>query len=234
MDFSTLIDFDRRLLLWLNGSDSLFLDGLATTLTTAATWIPLYVSLLYLVLKSNDNLKKVLLVVACAALCALLAGSLNDITVKPLVGRWRPTHDGMIGYAVDVVNDYRGGSYGFFSSHAANTFSIAVFFSLMVRRRALTVALMLWSLANCWTRVYLGVHFPGDIICGLAWGGLVGTALWYVHLRVSRCLSPSLNFISSQYTSTGFQLADTDVVISVMAMTFVYAIVRASLCLYLS
>lgn len=230
MDVSTLIDLDRQLLLWFNGSDSLFLDGLADTLTTATTWIPLYVSLLYLVLKNNDEVKKVLLVVACAGLCVFLAGSLNDLIVKPSVARWRPTHDPVIGFAVDVVNGYRGGKHGFFSSHAANTFSIAVFFSLLVRSRALTVGLVGWSLVNCWTRMYLGVHFPGDIFFGLLWGSIVGTAVWYLHRRIHSLLSPSSNFISSQYTSTGYQLTSVDAVITVLAFTFIYAIIRA--CFY--
>ena len=232
MDVNPLIDLDRQLLLWFNGSESLFLDGLVKTLTTAVTWAPLYVSLLYLVMKNNDNVKKVLLVVACALLCVFLAGSLNDMLVKPSVGRWRPTHDPVIGYVVDVVNDYRGGNHGFFSSHAANTFSLAVFFALLVRSRVLTIALVFWSLVNCWTRLYLGVHFPGDVFCGLLWGGLVGTAVWYLHLRVRRILSPSLNYISSQYTSTGYLLTDVDVVITVLAMTFVYAVIRACFYLY--
>ena len=220
MDVSTLIEFDRQLLLWFNGSDSLFLDGLVKTLTTAVTWVPLYVSLLYLVIRNNDNVQKVLLIVGCALLCVFLAGSLNDML------------DPMIGYVVDVVNDYRGGDHGFFSSHAANTFSLAIFFSLLVRSRVLTVALVFWSLVNCWTRLYLGVHFPGDILCGLLWGGLVGTAVWYLHLRVRRVLSPSPGFISSQYTSTGYMLTDVDVVITVLAMTFIYAIIRACFYLY--
>ena len=232
MDMSALTDLDRQLLLWFNGSDSLFLDGLADTLTTAVTWVPLYVSLLYLVLKNNDDVKKVLLVVACAGLCVFFAGSLNDMLVKPFVARWRPTHDPVIGYFVDVVNGDRGGRHGFFSSHAANTFSIAVFFSLLVRSRALTVGLVCWSLVNCWTRMYLGVHFPGDIFSGLLWGGIVGTAVWYLHRRVHSLLSPSLNFISSQYTSTGYQLTTVDAVITVLAFTFIYAIIRACFYLY--
>ena len=227
-----LIGFDKQLLLWFNGSDSLFLDGLVKTLTTAVTWAPLYVSLLYLVMRNNDNVKKVLLIVGCALLCVFLAGSLNDMLVKPSVGRWRPTHDPVIGYVVDVVNDYRGGDHGFFSSHAANTFSLAIFFSLLVRSRVLTVALVFWSLVNCWTRMYLGVHFPGDILCGLLWGGLVGTAVWYLHQRVRSALSLSSRFISSQYTSTGYQLTDVDVVITVLVMTFIYAIIRACFYLY--
>ena len=232
MVMDTLIDIDRELLLWFNGSKSLFLDGLVKTLTTAVTWGPLYVSLLYLVLKNNDNVKKVLLIVACAALCVFLAGSLNDMIVKPSVARWRPTHDPVIGYVVDVVNDYRGGDHGFFSSHAANTFSLAVFFALLVRSRVLTVGLVLWSLVNCWTRMYLGVHFPGDILCGLLWGGLVGTAMWFLYLRMRRILSPSPGYISSQYTSTGYHLVDVDVVITVLAATFIYAILRGCFYLY--
>lgn len=232
MDAGTLIDIDRELLLWFNGSSSLFLDGLVKTLTTALTWVPLYVSLFYLVLKNNDDVKKVLLIVACAALCVFLAGSLNDMLVKPSVGRWRPTHDEVIGYAVDVVNNYRGGRFGFFSSHAANTFSIAIFFSLLVRSRVLTIGLVSWSLINCWTRLYLGVHFPGDVLCGLLWGGVVGTGVWYLHQQLNSRLSSPPNFISSQYTATGYQLKDVDVVITVLAMTFIYAIIRACFYLY--
>ena len=232
MDLSQLIDLDRQLLLTLNGSPSLFLDGLVKTLTTAVTWAPLYVSLLFLVMKNNDNLKKVLLIVVCAGLCVLLAGSLNDMIVKPLVERWRPSHDEQIGMAVDVVNGYRGGKYGFFSSHAANTFSLAVFFALLVRSRVLSVALVVWSLVNCWTRLYLGVHFPGDILCGLLWGGLVGTGVWLLHYRLHRRLPGGSCFMSAQYPSTGYALTDVDMVIVVLVATLVYAIFRGCLYLY--
>lgn len=232
MDFAQLIEFDRQLLLTLNGSSSLFLDGLVMTLTTAYTWVPLYCALFYMVLKNNGNAQKIILIVVCAALCVFIAGSLNDMVVKPLVARWRPTHDEVIGTAVDVVNGYRGGRFGFFSAHASNTFSIAIFFTLLVRSRALSIALILWSLINCWTRMYLGVHFPGDILCGLLWGGTVGTAVWFVHSRISKRFSTSRNFISSQYTQTGYALNDVDVVITVLVLTLIYAIFRACLYIY--
>ena len=122
------IGLDKQWLLALNGSDSLFLDSLVKTLTATVTWIPLYLALLYVVLKNSDNARKVLLVLACAGLCVLLAGTIDDTIVKPLVARWRPARDPEIGMSVDIVNGYRGGRFGFFSAHASNTFSIAVFF----------------------------------------------------------------------------------------------------------
>ena len=173
-----LIHFDKQLLRALNGSDSVFLDYVFMTLTNARTWIPLYLALFYVVLKTNRGLREVLLVLASAGLCVLLAGTIDDTIVKPLVARWRPTHDPEIGALVDVVNGYRGGNYGFFSAHAANTFSIALFFSLLMRRRLLVIALVCYSLVNCWTRLYLGVHYPGDITVGLLWGALVGWSVY--------------------------------------------------------
>jgi undecaprenyl-diphosphatase len=232
MAWNTLISFDKELLLAVNGSASLFLDGLVKTLTTAATWIPLYLAMFYLVLKNNDSTKKILLIVACAALCVLIAGSLDDLVVKPLVARWRPSRDPEIGILVDTVNGYRGGRYGFFSAHAGNTFSIAVFFSLLIRSRLLTFFLIGWSFVNCWTRLYLGVHFPGDILVGLLWGGFVGMSVYFLYVRVSRNWSSKRKYVSAQYTSTGYLRVDVDVVISVLLFTLIYAVLRACYYLY--
>lgn len=233
MDLTQLVELDKELLLLFNGSDSLFLDGLVKTLTTATTWIPLYASLLYLVIRNNDSLQKVLLIVACALACVFFAGSLDDMFVKPMVARWRPTHDTDIGILVDTVNGYRGGRFGFFSAHASNTFSLAMFFVLLVRSRILSLTLIVWSLINCWTRLYLGVHFPGDILVGLLWGTIVATLVWYIHYRVSRKMLTDLGaFISSQFTSTGYQRTDVDVVVCVFLFTMLYAIIHACCYLY--
>lgn len=180
-----LIQFDKHLLLMLNGSDSVFLDYVVMTLTNAKTWIPLYLALFYVVIKSNMTKKDILFVVAAAGFCVLCAGGFDDSVVKPLVARWRPTHDPQIGMLIDTVDNYRGGNYGFFSAHASNTFSIALFFSLLMRRRWLVVTLVCYSLVNCWTRLYLGVHYPGDITVGLIWGSIVGYCIYRLYCKIT-------------------------------------------------
>ena len=180
-----LIQFDKHLLLMLNGSDSVFLDYVVMTLTNAKTWIPLYLALFYVVVKSNMTKKDILFVVAAAGFCVLCAGGFDDSVVKPLVARWRPTHDPQIGMLIDTVDNYRGGNYGFFSAHASNTFSIALFFSLLMRRRWLVVTLVCYSLVNCWTRLYLGVHYPGDITVGLIWGSIVGYCIYRLYCKIT-------------------------------------------------
>lgn len=212
----SLISLDRQLLLWLNGSDSVYLDGLAWTLTSAVTWVPLYVALLWMVVKNNVSARQILIVVACAVMCVVMAGTLDDEIVKPLVARFRPTHDPVIGQMVDVVHGYRGGSYGFFSAHAANTMSLAVYFSLLARRRWLTWALVVWSLVNCWTRVYLGVHFPGDILCGLLWGCASGALMWWLY-----------SLLTAHSEKKPYRKNDVLVVICTLATLFVYSLVRA-------
>lgn len=227
MNLESLIQFDKELLLKINGSDSVFLDSLVMTLTDGITWIPLYLALLYIVFKNNESYVQVMLIIAAAAICVVLAGTLNDTFVKPGVARPRPTHDIQIGELVDIVDGYRGGHYGFFSSHAANTFSIAVFFSLLVRSKILTIMLVAWSLTNCWTRMYLGVHYPGDILCGLLWGGTVGTLVYSVYVMLYKKISNKTKYISSQYTSTGYMYNDIDLVICVLVLTLIYALIKA-------
>jgi undecaprenyl-diphosphatase len=158
----------------------------------------------------------------------LLAGSVDDLIVKPTVARWRPTHDPEIGLLVDIVDGYRGGKYGFFSAHASNTFSIAILFCWLIRSRLLSIALVIWSLTNCWTRMYLGVHFPGDILVGLTWGFTIGTLVYYIYYRVTKRLSTSnRRFVSSNYTSTGYQRSDCNIPVAVLVFTLLYALIRA-------
>lgn len=223
----TFIDIDRSLLALFNGSDSLFMDNLVLTLTSGLTWIPLYFALLYVVIKNNETMKQIMLVVGCVCLCIIISDGVVDFIVKPIVGRYRPSHEPLIKYCVNVVDGVRGTYYGFFSAHASNTCCIAVFFSLLVRNRAFVVAMVTWSLVNCWTRMYLGLHYPSDIVVGLVWGAFVGTFVYYLYIKSYLRIHPDFNYISSQYTSTGYTRIDSDVVILVLVITLLFAVIKA-------
>lgn len=240
MDYSALLlasegfldwaqDVDRVALLAVNGSDSLFLDSVVHILTTPITWVPFYISLFYLVLKNNNSLQRIAFIVGCAGLCILFAGAVDDLIVKPTVGRWRPTHDPVIGTLVDVVNGYRGGKYGFFSAHACNTFSIAIFFCWLVRSWGLSFNIVIWSLVNCWTRLYLGVHFPGDILVGLIWGFTVGTAVYYFYRYITRHMrAEGRRYISTDYTDGGYERPSCDIPVAVFYFTLIIALLIAT------
>ena len=183
-----LQNVDRSALLAVNGSDSLFLDAVVHVLTTAITWLPLYLSLFYIVVKNHN-----------------------------------------IGTLVDVVNGYRGGKYGFFSAHACNTFSIAIFFCWLVRSWALSFTLIIWSLTNCWTRLYLGVHFPGDILVGLTWGFIVGTSVYFLYRRLTRnWRAEGRRYITTEYTAGGFERPTCDIPVAVFYFTVIFALLIAT------
>jgi undecaprenyl-diphosphatase len=222
-----LEDLDRQLLLAVNGSDSLYLDRVVVTLTHAATWIPLYLALFYMVLKNNDNFRRLLLVLGGVAMCYLLAGAVDDGIVKPMVARWRPTHDPQIGMLVDIVDGYRGGRYGFFSAHASNTMCIATFFCWLARSRRLSVTLVTWSLINCWTRMYLGVHFPGDILVGVLWGFCVGTGVYFLYRRLTRGMYMPRNMNPSQYTTTCYRRQDCNWPVAIFVFTLTFVFIKA-------
>lgn len=226
MNVDLLIGIDRQVLGLFNGSHSLFLDGVMSAFTSGFTWVPMYVALLFLIIKNNETMSQILLTIGCCALCLLLADGLSDLIVKPMTARPRPSNEPMIKYAVDVVNQSRGRDFSFFSAHAANTFSIAIFFSLLVRSKVLGTCLILWSLVNCYTRLYLGLHYPSDIIVGLTWGTIVGIGVYLIYKKTSARLNLTTTYISTQYTSTGYTSINIDVVVDIMMFTLFYVVMR--------
>ena len=233
MNIQGLIEVDRLLLSFFNGSDSLFLDGVMVTLTSSLTWIPLYLSLFYLVIKNNETMGQIFLVVACTLLCIFLATGMAESVVKPFVARLRPSNDPDIKYSIDIVDNMRETGYSFFSAHAANTFSLAIFFSLLVKDKFFTAFMIGWSLLNCYTRLYLGVHYPSDIVVGLLWGTVCGLLSYMPFRFVYNRISPKLNYVSSQYTVTGYDLSSINIVIMIICLTLIYAVFRALFVFYI-
>ena len=183
-----LIEFDHQLLLALNGSDSVWLDQVMMYVTRTATWIPLILALLVVLLRLRPW-REVLLAVVGLALVVLLCDQFASSLCKPLFERYRPSHEPQLLGLVDLVGGRRGGLYGFISSHAANTFGAFMFVTLYLRRfikRRLLVVLssasvFLWACLSSYSRIYLGLHYPGDILFGSLSGLLIG---WRVGNRL--------------------------------------------------
>lgn len=202
-----LKDFDDRLFLSLNGSESIYWDSVMWIVTKTVTWIPLLLVVLYLVAK-NSNWRRMLFVILALGITILVADQLSSGIIKPLVMRWRPTHDVTFQHTIDMVYGYTGGRYGFVSSHAANTFALFAFLSLLFRSNMATVCFFLWACMSSYSRIYLGVHYPGDIFCGALLGLFVGTAMYLLYKRMIDRFVGEYAYTSPAYTRGGFLVSD--------------------------
>ncbi|MBQ2067466.1 MAG: phosphatase PAP2 family protein [Paludibacteraceae bacterium] len=165
------MSLDAEIVCWINGHYADWLDTVMWAISRSKTWIWLYVVLVGLVIYKFRNWKTVLFILIAFGVAVGLSDYTTSGILKPLVCRLRPTHEPAID-PIRLVNGYLGGLYGFCSSHAANTVSVALLFSLLYRNKIATTCLMTWVALNCYSRMYLGAHYPGDILAGL----LIGSA----------------------------------------------------------
>lgn len=173
----SLLEFDKVITLAINSCHSPFFDNFFYIYTQTWTWIPAI--LLLLVWMWRKWGVRSLYVVAGIALCILLSDQISSTLLKPLVARLRPTYNPEIADLIHTVNGYRGGRYGFVSSHAANAATFVTFTALVFRNRLYTILLSLWAFFTAYSRVYLGVHYVGDVLCGALIGVLVGMGVYF-------------------------------------------------------
>lgn len=221
-----IVSLDQQITLALNGSSSPFWDNLVYTTTNTFSWTMVIVALLTIFFKGRP-IKEALIILVTIALMIFVADRLCSGIVKPMVGRWRPTNDPYIMYLVDVVRDYRGGRFGFFSGHACNTFCMATFLSLLFRYRNLTLTLYFWAATTTFTRIYLGVHYVGDITVGLIVGCIIGTLFSYLHNLIQRRMFRHKSMVSSQFTPTGFLKSDLNALLAVIFINYCVVIIVA-------
>ena len=179
-----LIHIDTEVLLAINGWHAPWADTLMWIISAKATWIPLYVLLIGLLIWRYRQpvptavkwLQRVPACVVMIVVIALAVGAADFIAsgiLKEWVARPRPSRVPELEGLLHLVNGYKSGRYGFVSSHAANTMACGLLFSVIWRKKITTCGLMLWVAANCYSRMYLGVHYPLDILGGLTVGALV-------------------------------------------------------------
>jgi undecaprenyl-diphosphatase len=162
---------DQQFFLFLNSLNSPFWDQIMHILTGKVIWVPLYLAILiYLGIKYK---RKFLIILLFIILAATMADQIS-VFIKNAVERPRPCHEPLLEGLVHTFNGECGGAFGFVSSHATNSFNVALLSLLFIRKRWYTITIIIWALVIGYTRIYLGVHYPGDVICGSLLGAAIG------------------------------------------------------------
>lgn len=173
-------DIDARLLLIVNGAHSPFFDSVMWCISGRWIWVPFYAVLAYLLFR-RMSWKRASICLVTIGLIILAADQTCATLIRPEIGRLRPANlNNPLSSFVHVVNGYRGGRYGFPSCHAANTFALAVFMSLVIRHKWFTVMMFSWAFVVSYSRMYLGVHYFGDLFCGATIGSLFAVLFYYL------------------------------------------------------
>lgn len=181
-----IVEFDKGLMLSINGCTNALLDFLMPLISHKYTGIPIYAGILALIIYQwRKSPKTIIIMVAAVLLTFALCDSLSVALFKQTVQRLRPAWDPEIGHLVRML-EYKGGQFGFVSSHASNLFGLATVTSLIVKKRWYTIFIYLWAAAVGYSRVYVGKHFPLDVICGALFGMLVGYLVFKLLVQLFR------------------------------------------------
>ncbi|HPR58021.1 MAG TPA: phosphatase PAP2 family protein [Bacteroidales bacterium] len=181
---------DTWLFLLLNGLHTAWLDELMFRISHKLTWIPLYVFFIVLLIRKYKL--RIFWILVFVVILITLSDQLS-VLIKNLFQRLRPCHNDELNLLIHTVKDKCGGKYGFVSSHASNTFALAVFLIPFLKSywKGFSFSLILWAALVSYSRIYLGVHYPGDILCGALLGATIGITLVKVYNFFSEYLAGS-------------------------------------------
>ena len=176
-----ILELDRQLLLALNGDGGIFLDNVMWIFSSKLIFIPVGLLAIFLFYKVMP-VKRLLLTIVFIALIVLIADPVSGL-FKHYTPKFRPTHEPLLEGMVHTVRGYVGGLYGTVSAHAANSFGVALFSSLVLRKRWFTWFIFIFSAVVAYSRIYLGVHYPLDIFFGTLLGLLTGFLCYRLYLK---------------------------------------------------
>lgn len=172
------VELDQQLFLYLNSANSPFWDSVMHFLSMTSVWIPLYLAILtYL----GMTYKRKFLIIIFFLIIAVALTDQTALLIKNTVERLRPCHEPALQGLVHIVNGECGGTFGFVSSHAANSFNVALVSLLFIRKKWYSVSILIWAAAISYSRIYLGVHYPFDVICGALLGAFIGTCIYRIY-----------------------------------------------------
>ena len=184
-----LLNLDRQILLTLNHSHTAILDWLMWQISGNLIWLPLYLFLIYFSFKTFRS--KAWLIIIWIVITVGLGDFTSVHIFKETFKRLRPCHNPQLQNLIILVHNHCGGSYGFISSHATNTFALATIIALIFRKNWLTGIMFFYATIISLSRVYLGVHYPTDVLAGAMWGSFIG----WIMFKILLILKPqTINF----------------------------------------
>ncbi len=174
-----LLQYDTELFLYLNGLGTTTWDSFWLFYTAKFNWIPFYGLLAFLMYKKS-NTKMFVLTLVVIALMITFTDQITNLFKNVLVKRLRPCHVDEIVQSMRLLKSWCGGQYGYFSGHSSNSMAVAVFSGLMLRYKYkyLIYILIVWAFAMAYSRIYIGVHYPLDILSGMLFGAFTGVLFY--------------------------------------------------------
>ena len=231
-----IIDYEHDLFLLINGFQSEFWDQFMWLFSGKIVWIPVAIFFIVILLyKNRHRWIEIILIFMAITLVITLCDQFASSFCKPFFERLRPTHHPDFVGEVSTVFGYRGGRFGFISSHAANAFGYAMLTSLIFRNRFYSIAIFAWATVNSYSRLYLGVHFISDIIPGISTGLLFGWLVYKVFMIikkifiVDKTVDNKGNNINGYYglNIITYLLLLTIVIIAIISLLYVLNIIPA-------
>ena len=177
--------FDQQLFLFINSLNSPFFDQVMHAISGKLIWVPLYLAILIFL---GVKYKRKFLVILIFIILAATLTDQSSVLIKNIVLRLRPCQQPSISGIVHLVNGECGGLYSFVSSHATNSFDVALLSLLFIKKRWYTISIILWASIIGYSRIYLGVHYPGDVICGSMLGAFIGWSMFQIYVLTDKLI----------------------------------------------